>query len=302
MRIPPAEIWAGWPKPNYDNPITRGNGLIAIEITIFIFALTILLLRLYVRIRILRHTGYDDWIMVAAMCFGMGVTISTILASTLYGWDRHVYDIRFDTLIKGRQISMAIQALFVLSSYLAKLSILVSYLRLAPIDSWFRRLTNVAIVTVVLACVGAIILLFSQCVPVKSYWDIFSGSRHCLPEAPPLLVQAILTVTTDFIVWVLPLPTFYHARLPLGQRIALIVLFSFGLFVVVAACARTYWIWYVLEDTYDPTWEGYNLWTWTAVEVHLGVVCGCVPWLKSLFKIRSLRGGSTGASNTGMQG
>ncbi|KAK3986827.1 hypothetical protein QBC44DRAFT_332569 [Cladorrhinum sp. PSN332] len=137
-----------------------------------------------------------------------------------------------------------------------------------------------------------IVVVFTQCRPITSYWNILLSGRDCLPEGPPLLTQAAMTVVADFIVWVLPLPTLYKARLPLSQRIALIVLFSFGGVVVIAAVLRTYWIYHVIERTYDVTWEGFHLWIWTAVEVHLGVICGCVPWLKSLVKFWK-NGGTT---------
>jgi len=120
--------------------------------------------------------------------------------------------------------------------------------------------------------------------PISSYWTLTSAPQDCTDEGPPLMAQSIMTVITDFIVWVLPLPIFLRAHLPLRQRLALLVLFSFGLFVVVAACIRTYWIHYVVDKTYDPTWEGLHLWMWTAVEVNLGLICGCVPWLKGLAK------------------
>lgn len=117
-----------------------------------------------------------------------------------------------------------------------------------------------------------------------------------------MVAHAVVTLTADFIVWILPLPALYRARLPLEQRLALIVLFSFGLVVVLAACIRTYWIHYVVEETYDVTWEGFNLWIWTAVELHLGVICGCVPWLKSLFKFWSTTRGSTISAAAGSDG
>lgn len=73
-------------------------------------------------------------------------------------------------------------------------------------------------------------------------------------------------------------------KLAWRKRFLLIALFSFGLFVVIAACFRTYWIHYVVQETYDVTWYGFHLWLWTAVEVHLGIICGCVPWLGSLYR------------------
>lgn len=74
--------------------------------------------------------------------FGLGVTICVVLAFAQYGWDVHVWDLTHDDLIAGRQVSFAAQALFVPATSLAKASILVSYLRLAPANSWFRRMTS----------------------------------------------------------------------------------------------------------------------------------------------------------------
>jgi hypothetical protein len=46
-------------------------------------------------------------------------------------------------LIAGRKASMVTQALFIPATLFTKISILLSYLRLAPQDSWFRRLSRV---------------------------------------------------------------------------------------------------------------------------------------------------------------
>ncbi|KAK0732222.1 hypothetical protein B0H67DRAFT_549831 [Lasiosphaeris hirsuta] len=300
MRIPPAEILTTWPKANYIDPETRGPGLIIVEIIILPLALLTLFLRLYVRIGILHKSGWDDWLMVAAAVFGTGVTTCVILASTKFGWDMHIWDLNLDNMTSGRQVSIAVQALFVLATSFAKVSILTSYLRFAPLDSWFRRITYTSMGVILVSNFIFFVILWTQCTyvfprasfpsfltlysPTASYWNLFRFQTDCMPEEPPLMVQAVLTVLADFIVWVLPLPTLFAARLPRNQRLALIVLFSFGFFVVFASCMRTYWIHYVVQETYDVTWEGFDLWIWTAVEVHLGVMCGCVPCLKSLFK------------------
>lgn len=118
--------------------------------------------------------------------------------------------------------------------------------------------------------------------PAASYWNIFSVARDCIPEAPPLMGQTVVTVITDLIVYVLPMPTLWKLQLPLNQRIGLMVLFGFGGLVVIAGCMRSYYIYYVELETYDVTWEGFHLWIWAAVEVNLGVICGCAPVLKTL--------------------
>jgi len=66
MRLPPPEVIATWPKPNYVNPETRGPALIVVEILTLFLAVTCVALRLYVRIAMMRKTDWDDWIMVGA--------------------------------------------------------------------------------------------------------------------------------------------------------------------------------------------------------------------------------------------
>lgn len=67
MRFPPPEVRAHWPKPNYTDPVTRGPGLMIVELTLVPIALTCVLLRLWIRIGWLHKSWWDDWLMVAAM-------------------------------------------------------------------------------------------------------------------------------------------------------------------------------------------------------------------------------------------
>lgn len=100
-------------------------------------------------------------------------------------------------------------------------------------------------------------------------------------------------------VYVLPMPTLSRLRLPLIQRIGLMILFGFGSVVIIAGIMRNYWVHYVVYDTYDVTWEGFSLWIWTAVEVNLGVICGCVPSLKVLVCPGKSRKGTYGTPVSG---
>ncbi len=125
------------------------------------------------------------------------------------------------------------------------------------------------------------------------------AARDCIDETPVLFSYAIATVIFDFFVWALPLPTIYRTSLPLSQRLALIALFSVGLCVVAAAAVRIYYLDIVLRQTYDVTWEGTHLWMWVAVEANLGIICGCVPWLKALVKSWRNRGDTSVTGSTG---
>ena len=135
--------------------------------------------------------------------------------------------------------------------------------------------------------------------PISSYWKLKSDHRDCIPEGPPLVVQSTLNVVTDFMIYALPIPTLFSLSLPWSQRIGLVVLFSVGGVIVVAGSFRAYWIHYTLFRTYDATWEGYQIWVWTAVETNVGVICGCIPALKPLlFPSRARQQGSKYANGS----
>jgi hypothetical protein len=121
MRSPPPEVLATWPKPNYVDPTTRGSGLMIVELTLLPIAMIVVFLRLWVRIAWLKKSWYDDYLMILAMVFSIGTqvdlvpklhhltfdtgtTVIVIMASQLYGWDRHVWDLTPHEMMVGRQV------------------------------------------------------------------------------------------------------------------------------------------------------------------------------------------------------
>lgn len=86
-----------------------------------------------------------------------------ILASEVYGWKIHIWDLSEHHLMNGRIASIVAQFLYLFASGLAKMSILVSYLRIAPYDSWFRRLAIGAMPFVVALTATFSVVLWTQC-------------------------------------------------------------------------------------------------------------------------------------------
>ncbi|KAK3290404.1 uncharacterized protein B0H64DRAFT_452362 [Chaetomium fimeti] len=226
MRLPPPEVVASWPTPNYTNPETQAPTLLIVELTTLSIALICLGLRLYARKRILGQYGCDDWLMMGAAFFGTAVTTCVVLAFVRYGWDIHVWDLTLHEMVSGRKVSFAAQALFVPATSLAKVSILVSYLRLARHSLRFRR---------AIYCAIAFVVALNVCFLFVGSGDTAQPSHH----DGRCRLRCVGVANTC------PLPC---------------------------------------QETYDVTWYGFHLWMWTAVEVHLGIICGCVPWLKSLFR------------------
>lgn len=67
MQIPPANVLASWPTPNYVNPVTRGPTNTIMNLIFFPILLFVVGLRIYTRVRVSRSFGLDDALILAAM-------------------------------------------------------------------------------------------------------------------------------------------------------------------------------------------------------------------------------------------
>lgn len=64
---PPLEVIATWPKPNYESPQTQPKIILIFACILGPLTVTLLLARLWVRIRMQHNAGLDDWLMLAAI-------------------------------------------------------------------------------------------------------------------------------------------------------------------------------------------------------------------------------------------
>ena len=96
----PPEVIASWPTPNYDNPVTRGNGLIIVNAVFISLTVIAVALRVYARVFVSHWFGADDWCIIFAVIFAIGMTVCVLLAETQYGWNRHVWDVRLDMIAR----------------------------------------------------------------------------------------------------------------------------------------------------------------------------------------------------------
>lgn len=65
----PAEAIDSWPEPNYEDPEFQGPRLAVIGIILLTITITVVALRLWVRLSIKKSAGWDDWITIAAMVY-----------------------------------------------------------------------------------------------------------------------------------------------------------------------------------------------------------------------------------------
>lgn len=67
MIIPPPEVVAKWPTPNYEDPQTHGHATLIVNLIFLSFAIIAVLLRCYYRLSKSRKLELDDLVTVVAL-------------------------------------------------------------------------------------------------------------------------------------------------------------------------------------------------------------------------------------------
>lgn len=108
---------------------------------------------------------------------------------------------------------------------------------------------------------------------------------HCFNLTSLYFSQAALNVFSDLFILILPLPVLMKLHMPTLKRISLLIVFSVGLLVPIAASFRL-WILYLWHDAPPDVsryYGGYILF-WDAVELNTAIICASTPSLQPLFR------------------
>ncbi|KAI0443820.1 hypothetical protein F4803DRAFT_549745 [Xylaria telfairii] len=286
MRIPPLEVIASWPRPNYINPESKAHEGKIIGSTALGLVTLILAIRLYSRKRLTNGFGLDDMFICLAYIPAAAFTITGIITQDIFQWGRHVWDVEPKFFIPNLRVMLINLFLFDLATSLTKLSMLAMVRRLTTASS--NKIEGVAVLLlaalIILNCFIFIIVEIFQCWPISLGWTIGDTPDHCINEEAHLKSANIINTATDFIVVLLPMRTIMALELSSKHRVVVIALFGIGLFASAAGIARTYFTWVLFSAAdYDQTWRGWYLWLVSLLELHLGIICASVPATRPFF-------------------
>lgn len=88
---------------------------------------------------------------------------------------------------------------------------------------------------VALGFIGTEIAMFALCRPYNQYWAVPPNDiDQCAFYRKYSLPQAVFNISSDALMLAIPLPLLIRSRLPIKQKIAMVFIFSMGLFVIIA--------------------------------------------------------------------
>lgn len=176
---------------------------------------------------------------------------------------------------------------------LVKCCILLLYLRLFHIVNWFRFSCWGLLAIVTMYCTASILVTIFQCRPIMRAFDK-TIPGVCIDTAKFWFANAGFSIATDIIILLLPMPLVWKLEVPTAQKLALVGVFTVGIFAVITSCLRITTLDIFATDP-DSTWKIENV-MWTIAEPNVAFVCSCLPILRP-FVVRlipGLRGKSHG--------
>ncbi|KAL8638505.1 MAG: hypothetical protein Q9228_004349, partial [Teloschistes exilis] len=196
-----------------------GNVLVAIVIA----------LRFTTRIWIVRKVGADDY---TILCAALGKIIGSglVVVQIHYGYGRHKYYLTEWQLIQLSKYSYGEWIQTFQTLMFTKLSICFLLLRI-PIEKYFIRPIQLAIVFLVISNVVLTLLWIFQCNPIAGAWNKKTPSK-CFTDAQLLeiiLSQAVISIMSDFALALFPIALLWKVQINLHIKAGLCALMALGL-------------------------------------------------------------------------
>ncbi|KFY95103.1 hypothetical protein V498_03520 [Pseudogymnoascus sp. VKM F-4517 (FW-2822)] len=285
--------------PNGINLSDRDSTILIVTIVTVSVATVAVVGRLISRAAIVKHMTFDDYLIVIGWILSFGASV-VIAFATGKGLGKADVRIKDEWVLPLKKCVYAFSVLYV-PLVATKSSLLVFYLRLSRVtNKLFRVVSYGALMLVITGGLVLTLLNIFQCRPVSNTFNVHNDPAECIPIITLYLTSTPITIVTDVIILVLPIPMLTGMHMPRRQKNILVFTFALGIFVMIVDVIRVYFLQQAMIDVSSlaasPTSTiglgdekdfaftvSYPL-MWTAVEVNIGIVCACIPTLKPVVK------------------
>lgn len=269
----------------------RAYQLITIVAITLALALSLLGSRFYVRMKITKNPGWDDFFIVLAVmtvlvAVGMGMT------AIHYGLGRHIYVLpeeHITTVIKWdyvQSLPLGLAAMFTKISIFFFLRRLFLTTQTKWTWNWTLHFINGVNIAANIASASTVL---PQCSPVKKLWDPTVPGSCWSPDTQRAvgIFQGVTSAFCDFAFSFLPIVFLWNVHISFRIKFGICSLMGLGFFTGVCAIVRT-----VVANTEDYEDITYNdlIWNiWIYMETMLGIVAACLPTVRPLLKTQFIK-------------
>ncbi|KAK5995050.1 hypothetical protein PT974_03443 [Cladobotryum mycophilum] len=252
--------------------------IIAICVVLSVCSISVVCCRLWIRLRA-RGLASDDYMAALSMVFALIYSILCIL-QTKYGLGLPIKDRPKANLIPYTRLNYAGRPFYQLGVSFFKIALCISYLRLLKgTDQKMYRMIVWAVITLVfLAHLGSTLSLILACTPVAKSWNPLMKGK-CLAPGPSFTGYAVVTIVSDIVVAILPIPVLLKLNVRTSKKVGLIGIFLLGLFTTVCSILRYTQINRIQFGDGNST----MLILWGTIEFNVGNMVSSLPFLAPVF-------------------
>ncbi|PLB48435.1 hypothetical protein P170DRAFT_360773 [Aspergillus steynii IBT 23096] len=244
--------------------------IMGIQTALTVAAVVVVCLRLYVRMRLVRSHGSDDWTMslAAVSCHGLG---------------RHIQFIDQTDRIKMTQAAFW-QVIICSAAGIAflKISIALNLLRFSP-TRWYTGCLWAGIGLVSTYSFMGAMTFFLHCKPMQAHWDTRIKDAQCYSVhlfVTFALVNTSFNIFTDILFATLPIPVIWNLQMKRRVRMYLIGVLSLGYIAVGLGIVKT--VYQLAYGKSIDTFFNDSIIFWALAQFNTGIIAACVPSLKPL--------------------
>ncbi|EEU35689.1 uncharacterized protein NECHADRAFT_87934 [Fusarium vanettenii 77-13-4] len=261
-----------------------------LNIALVVLTTVIVAMRLYSRGILVRALGLDD--LLACFAYVLAIALSGLeIRSAFAGAGTDMTLLTTKQRVKLFSLRPAILLIFFAGTCFMRLSILAFLPRLNKSRSYIRCIWVTGFVIVAISII-AIIWLLTQCTPVQDVFDAGKPDRKCRPmsqEGDMVWAHSIVGVFTDIALFILPIWIIRRNLIRVTAHTAKVFLvFAVGLFAIITGILR-FAITVTANFEVNTSLKMARVSSWTALEVHVGIWCGCFAGLQPLVRLVSYK-------------
>ncbi|KAG4437830.1 hypothetical protein IFR05_006676 [Cadophora sp. M221] len=272
--------------PNLEHPqdVLKTANLV-VEILCLFLATPCVFLRLYIRARIVRMVGIEDWCCLIAWILATAFFISGIMMG-VFGGGYHDWEVRKDIFIKFKQETYFDIILNSPTLFFTKSTILLVFVRVfGPMQRAVRGIYTFIIIMGLYYGASTISKIWI-CTPIGAFWNP-SIRVSCINTVLLFRIDNYVSVITDALICILPVPLMWSIQMTIKKKIGIGLLLGAG--GLATACSGTRLIYTSLVDRPDATLGAMVFKMLASSEIAIALACACIPSFNALFSRMSAK-------------
>ncbi|KAF7917047.1 uncharacterized protein EAE97_012067 [Botrytis byssoidea] len=272
-------------SPGYEDEYI-GNVLVNVIIAFTILEIIFVALR-YLAQRIgHKPIGIDDWLVLPALIFNLGVIIDALVGVKIgrVGYHMDVVEVKDPAaLISWAKVLVVTPIVYSAACCIPKIVILTLYLRIFT-QTAYRIACYILITIVVCLAIADIISGATLCTPVAYLWDKTIPGGHCIDIVTFYRWGTLPNAITDVFMLILPLPVVWKLHTSKRVKIGLTITFltgSIGLITSILRCVA----FFTNDPLKDGTWASVTFLNWSIIEPGVYLIACCLPSFRPLFSL-----------------